>query len=239
MSAFSDENDIPTEKHLAEMNKVFLGYGHMLPESMYRKLLGLCKPRPAAGCDDDAVQSQALSENRTSVLTDFGPIVTNEPNSKTNYPYSRISINIPLPCAVDLMCTEESADNVFMADLYLGYEEDDITTAPQKPQVYWAGVKQSPQILLPADLDFSYESDFLPITLLDHPVHPTAIESSPDVELPASLDFGYEDKIFSMKSSDHALHSTVTEPSPVLRPCTKGRTDSERLGFSSYAVPLT
>ncbi|KAG2101393.1 uncharacterized protein F5147DRAFT_776744 [Suillus discolor] len=218
----SEEDDVPTEKYLAEMNeadKVFLGYGHMLPESTYKKLLGLCEPRPAAaeiypGCDDNAVQSQASSENSTSVLVDFGPTATNEPNSKTNHLYGRISVDTPSPCAVDLMCTEESADDVFMADLYLGYEEDDITTTPQNPQGYWAGVEQSPQILLLADLDFGYEGDFLPIAPLDRPVHPTAMESSPDVELPANLDFGYEDKIFSMKSSDHALHSTVMEPSP-------------------------
>ncbi|KAG1900011.1 uncharacterized protein F5891DRAFT_980627 [Suillus fuscotomentosus] len=193
-TSFSDEDNVPTEEYLAEMSeadKVFLGYGHMLAESMYRTLLGLCKPRPASG-----------------------PTVTNEPDSKTNHPDGRISVDTPLPCAVDLMCTGKSADDVFMADLYLGYEEDYIATAPQNPQVYRAGVEQSPQILLPADLDFGYEGDFLPITPLDRPVHPTAIESLPDIELPANLDFGYEEKIFSMKSSDDALQSTLTEPSP-------------------------
>ncbi|KAG2112333.1 uncharacterized protein F5147DRAFT_650966 [Suillus discolor] len=250
-TSFSDEDDVSTKKYLAEMSeadKVFLGYGHMLSESTYRKLLGLCKPRPAAaeihpGCDDDAVQSQASSENSTSVIADFGLTVTNEPNSKTNHLYGRISVDTPSPCAVDLMCTGESADDVFMTDLYLGYEEDYIATAPQNPQVYRAGVEQSPQILLPADLDFGYEGDFLPITPLDHPVHPTAIESSPDVELPANLDFGYKDKIFSMKSSDHALHSTVTEPSPdVVSPadlCLRHESEAIQTTSSDEALPTT
>ncbi|KAG1894991.1 uncharacterized protein F5891DRAFT_1194655 [Suillus fuscotomentosus] len=201
----SDQDDLPVNNYLAEISeadKVFLGYGHMLPESTFKTLLGPMDPRPNSAeinpsCDDDEVQSQDSSDNGTFKLSNFGPTAT---HCISPYSQARHSYNVV-------------ADDSLLVNLCLGYEDDDLMTTPPNLSAHPASVEPSPNITLPPNHCFHYDAKVPSSTPSDHPMHPIAMGSSPDVTSLADLNFQYEDEILPTMPSDRPLCPTVMEPS--------------------------